>query len=277
MDRPAGKWFEKVWQIFLGFPMREGSVLLAQFALGAIFLAAILFVPVFVPSPYGTWDTMFENWLPAIFGFVGTILGAAIGALATLSAERRKRLLFEKTQFYIALSKVQEMFSDFSQINSWITEAEAKIKPNGFSSLWQVVEPLAGAPKGSAINPECLAVFLEAREYDLAHELGQIVRQHSSMCEFVDTYNRLRTELRNVMKVVPNSSTSKEPGKFESRLTSEELAVVAPRLTELESLLQGMKLLLPDYCNSSKKILTAFKPAAERHFGPINFPNVSFK
>ena len=141
---------------------------------------------------------------------------------------------------------------------------------------WQVVQPLAGLPTPIRIQPETIAVLFEVKEYDLAHDLGQLSRQHNSVREVVQTYATLRTELRSLLKVAPPAKDD-IPGKLASFLSPEEAASLRPRFVELESIINGLRKLLPAYNDAGKKVLAEFKPAAIRQFKNQDFPGIEFK
>ena len=255
-------------------PFDYGS-LAGEFALGIVLAATILALPILILTP----SESLGAWIPIFFSFFGTLLGATIGTTTSIWLANKQRENYRRSQFFFALATCQEIYSNIAQFQKWIEEAIVETTKLGFTDFdnkWQVVQPLAGLPTPIKIQPETIAVLFEVKEYDLAHDLGQLSRQHDSVREVVQTYATLRTELRSLMKVAPPAKDD-IPGKFASFLSPEEAASLRPRFAELESIINGLRELLPGYNDAGKKVLAEFKPAAKRRFKNQLFPGIEFK
>ena len=248
--------------------------LAGELALGIVFAATILALPILILTP----PENLGAWIPIFFGFFGTLLGATIGTTTSIWLANKQRENYRKSQFFVALAICQEIYSNIVEFQKWIEEAiegATKLGFTDFDNKWQVVQPLVGLPSPVKIQSETIAVLFEAKEYDLAHDLGQLSRQHDSVREVVQTYATLRTELRSLMKVAPPVKDD-VPGKFASFLSAEEVASLRPRFAELESIINGLRKLLPGYNDAGKKVLAEFKPAAKRQFKNQHFPGIEF-
>jgi hypothetical protein len=255
-------------------PFDYGS-LAGELALGIILAGTILALPIFILTP----SESLSAWIPIFFGFFGTLLGATIGTITSIRPANKQRENYRRSQFFIALAICQEIYSNIDHFQKWIEEAVAEATTLGFTDFdnkWQVVQALVGIPAQVTIQPEIIAVLFEVREYDLAHGLGQLSRQHDSAREAVQAYATLRTELRSLMKVAPPVKGD-ILGKFASFLSPEEVASLRPRFAELESIINGLRELLPGYNDAGKKVLAEFKPAAKRQFKNQHFPGIEFK
>jgi hypothetical protein len=249
--------------------------LAGELALGIVLAATILALPTLILTP----SESLGAWIPIFFGFFGTLLGATIGTTTSIWLANKQRENYRRSQFFIALAICQEVYSNIAEFQKWIEEALAEATKLGFTDFdnkWQVVQPLAGLPSPIKIQPETIAVLFEVKEYDLGHDLGQLSRQHDSVREIVQTYATLRTELRSLMKVAPPMKDD-VPGKFASFLSPEEEASLRPRFAELESIINGLRELLPGYNEAGKKVLAEFKPAAKRQFKNQHFPGIKFE
>jgi hypothetical protein len=246
--------------------------LLSEVVCGLVLGAAIVAVPIFVLTP----SENLSSWLPIFFGFFGTLLGAIIGALTSFAVYRKQKFERQITDAYSVWLTAQVAFSDFVTLRKWLDDAVAKAKKEKFKAdfMWQIVEPFVASPPPISLPTTQLAVFAEAREYELLQNLVLLGLKHRSVCEGVVAYTKYRTEMRDIMSKKIGILQPKGSKSFASFFNKEEQQQLQPRFAELDSLLLSIRDLLIEDIVFCRKIVLAIGPAGRKYFGEDKFPNV---
>lgn len=208
--------------------------ILSEVGCGIVLGAAIVAVPIFVLTP----SENLGSWIPVFFGFFGTLVGAVIGALTSFAVYSKQKFERQISDAYSVCIAVQMAFSDFIMLRRWLDDAPEKAKKEGIKPdfLWQIVEPFIAPPPAISLPTPQLAVFAEAKEYELLQNLVLLGLKHRATCEAVMAYTKYRTEMRDIMSKKIGILQPQGSKSFASFFSKEELQQLQPRFAELESL-----------------------------------------
>lgn len=154
----------------------------------AIFCALLI---VAIPAVSINFGTQWEVWLPALFGFFGTILGALIGVFSTYHAQsisgRKERRARAFSLFIKAQMTHSSLTSLYKHMGKTLSESDA-LGLKDYPACCRL-SPFLGIPKVVSYESQELAVLVDARQTQLVERLMEQSFSLSGLIDLLAAYN----------------------------------------------------------------------------------------
>ena len=202
-------------------------------------------------------DTV-ATFLSTIFGAIVGGLIAYIGQIKVISdakearnSENRRRT---ESLAQSLLFKTIRIYSNNKQIHEYIEKCFSRIDPTKNEEPWQVFLPLANPPEYVYFLPEEMSLFLENKDFNLFNLIASMDVAHNSLSAGVAAANVERRHLTEKLH-----SDAFAGAMASGTLSPTELAVIRPRMIEVNSLLMGLREMAARNAEESESVLTAYQ------------------
>ncbi|KRB50085.1 hypothetical protein ASE04_16050 [Rhizobium sp. Root708] len=210
-----------------------------------------------------------DNWATYVSGFGGVLLGSALSIIIAAYFAHREHRKQRKSEAISVALKATLIHNTFDHLLRHIKACEDVAKgrqlPGQFEP-WAYIQLMAGQLEPVRIEPHELLVFIEARQYDLVHELVTLAMRNKSICDAYNAFAERKTELRSRVKegeVIGNQVMSHSEA-FDTPATIIRL--------ELKTLAESMVEHLPVYRKEAVNTCHKLTPALRRHFRDKSIP-----
>lgn len=213
-----------------------------------------------------------EPLISAIFGVVGTLVGAVISWVASARIYKSQLKDSLLTSAYSMIVQAQIAYSDFLSIKRHIDDSiseACKQNPSDDGQLWARVIPIAGLPDPWKLDSKDASFLARAREYELLKDTITLAMKHSALVGGMAQYNALRIELSRELH------PEEEGGQmFGASLDRQEYLRLLPRMVELNSLITSLIEGLNEDIAFAQSVLKRLGPAGKRFFDDCKFPSL---
>lgn len=214
-------------------------------------------------------------------GFGGAVLGSVISAWVAFVlakqtiADARERdvqaALAEQKSYVLRLMvKASLVLSDVTAIKNSIDGSLSEANARNLTALptWRRVLPIVGASQTFDIDPSELSPIMAAKDNDLMQSTVTLFLQHRHLVEAVKAYS----ELRNKVKHVVTGHLRQEDGVVITGLTPQQVAELMPYEVELDSLIKGIRGMLPDLISLAEKVTFGMGPTMKKFLADEDMP-----
>lgn len=181
---------------------------------------------------------MNEFWAAIAGAVVGGIIafGIQIIALRASAKERAANAAEQKKALgHSLLFKAIQIYSHLRVFNKHLKDGAAEAKKFGDSEInWKVVLPLANLPAKVHFSTDEMALLLGLKNFEVFNKVVSFDELHNSTIEIFATY----TERRSSMTATLSAELDGAVGSTD--LDAKQLAMLAPRMYELDALLKQM-------------------------------------
>lgn len=180
-----------------------------------------------------------DFWAALIGAIVGGLIAFGI-QIVSLNAAKKQReddaLERKKGLAHSLLFKVIQVYSHLHHFHSHIEEQVVKAGQEGFQGkLWQIVMPLGNGPAEVTFTADEMALLLSLKNDDVFNNVVSSDEVHNSTISAFQMYHRLRDSLLSQMPA------QMEGSKGVSELTREQMLYLAPKMVELEGLINSIR------------------------------------
>lgn len=183
-----------------------------------------------------------EFWAAIVGAIVGSFTAGGISYVlqrqtAVEAAQQRaeERELIRKSLGYSLLFKTIKIYSDFSVMRNYLSEAFNRAKAsNPPQEAWQTLLPLANLTDPVHFSPEEMSMLLSLKDDDCFNAVMSLDAVHNAALQSFVTYRDMRRAFTNALP----SDAEGVVGTI--RLDREQLRHLRPKMIELNSLAQTM-------------------------------------
>lgn len=213
-------------------------------------------------------------------GFGGAVLGSAMSAFVALVLARQtsKETLQRDTNARVAqehslalrlMVKSSLILSDAIAIKKAIDESLSAANDARLTSrpLWVRVLPIVGSYQIYDVEAEELAPLIAAKNSDLMHVAVTLFMQHRNLVEIVKVYSDKRDRVKDII----TNHIGVSAGIVTSGMTQEDVSRMVPVELELESLVGGIRSMLPGLIEMGEKVTFGIGPAMRKFYGTDDF------
>ncbi|MBZ9815272.1 hypothetical protein [Mesorhizobium sp. CA7] len=214
-------------------------------------------------------------------GFGGAVLGSGISAFVSFVLARQTsrealernesaRLAEQEASALRLMVKASLVLSDITAIQKVIDQSLSEANDRGLTSepFWKRVLPIVGSYQIYDVDAAELTPLIAAKNNELMHNAVTLFMQHRNLVESVKVYS----EKRELVKSIVTRHKVEEGGVITSGVTEEELSRLTPLAVELESLIIGIREMLPDLTQIAEAVTFGTGPAMRKFFGNGQFP-----
>lgn len=218
-----------------------------------------------------------ELWAAAL-GLVGTMLGAAIGWIASIKVYRSQLDDQMLSSAFSLLTFLQVAYSTQLAIKKHIDEGIEATAALGLpllpepDDLWTRVKPMVGEFDDIRLNRDDLVFLGRSKNYKLMEDIITLSMRLPATFKGIELYSSFQTELVHELE---NRSTSGDV--LRGVMNEEENRRLFPHRLKVNSLLRSVMESLDSDIPLTRDILDRIAPAARTYFGPDRFPKVTVK
>jgi len=184
-----------------------------------------------------------------IAAIVGAIIGSVTGGVisyflqrsATKAAKAERDIDRKEGQLATAHAIVTKALLIHAHLNSLHNHFEGSLEEaarDGFKGApSQIIKPLANMPDEISFSPEEMALFMSLDDLAVFNSTLLVDVSYRSLLGAITTFNGLKTALNE--KLLPGEL--QEGGIVSTVLTGEQMAALAPRFHEIDSLLDSIR------------------------------------